>query len=234
MPLFYHPMNTFSIRIFIFNILVKQPSSITVYFIFLLDILERIIVRELTCLRYELVDEFRLNWIITIILNIIAGVIFIIGFYGFFYLYLQYSNDAFGEKLFANSDLWILYAAVLLQVVLHEYSHGIGYRLNGGQVKYGIKWLCPYCMEKSGLYYSTKSFILTLVLPLITGAIAGLLVVFLFPQFLYYVVICMLTNISGAAGDVMMLIFVIQKTKNGEFIKDELYGFSVHRMIALE
>jgi len=185
-------------------------------------------------LRYELVDEFRLNWIITIILNIIAGIVFIIGFYGFLHLYFTFSSDVFGEKLFENSNLWISYAAVIFQVVLHEYSHGIGYKISGGQVRYGIKWLCPYCMEKSGLYYSTNRFVLTLVLPLITGTIAGLLVVFLFPQFLYYVAICMLTNISGAAGDIMMLIFVIQKTKKGQYIKDEQYGFSVHRKIAIQ
>lgn len=185
-------------------------------------------------MNYELVDEFRLNWGITIILNIIAGVVFIIGFYGFLYLYFKFSKDTFGEKLLANSNLWISYMAVILQVILHEYSHGIGYRLSGGQVKYGIKWLCPYCMEKSGLYYSTKSFTLTLLLPLITGTLAGLLVMLFFPQYLYYAVVSILANASGAAGDIMMVLFIIIKRKKGQYIKDEPYGFSMHRRIALQ
>ena len=173
-------------------------------------------------------DEFRLNWRITIVLNFVAGIVFVIGFYGFLYFYSKYSSDIFFENLLANSNIWITYAGVFLQVILHEYSHGIGYRLNGGQVTYGIKWLCPYCMEKSGLYYSSKNFILTLILPLITGTIAAFPLLFFFPQFLYYIVICMLTNISGAAGDIMMVIFILLKAKKDAYIRDEKYGFGVY------
>ncbi|MGE5472688.1 MAG: DUF3267 domain-containing protein [Ignavibacteriales bacterium] len=185
-------------------------------------------------MNYELVDEFRLNWVITVILNIAAGIVFAAGFYGFLYLYFTFSTDILGEKLLANSNLWIAYAAVLFQAVLHEYSHGIGYRLSGGKVKYGIKWLCPYCMEKSGLYYPTNNFILTLILPLITGTIAAVLAFIAFPQYLYYIVICVLTNISGAAGDIMMLFFIILKRNRGQYIKDEPYGFSMYRRVILE
>ncbi|MGE5328865.1 MAG: DUF3267 domain-containing protein [Deltaproteobacteria bacterium] len=180
---------------------------------------------------YKLVDEFRLNWFITIILNIVAGIVFIIGFYIFLYFYSKYSTDIFYERLLANSNLWISYIWVFSQVILHEYSHGIGYRLSGGQVSYGIKWLCPYCMEKSGLYYSSKNFIFTLVLPLITGTIAALAVLLFFPQFLYYIVICMLTNISGAAGDIMMVGFILLKAKKDTYIRDEKYGFGVYTKI---
>ena len=184
-------------------------------------------------MKYEQVNEFKLSWKIIIILNFIAGAVFIAGFYLFFYLYLNYSNDLYGERLFKHSDMWVSYGLVFIQVVLHEYSHGIGYKLCGGKVAYGIKWLCPYCREVSGLYYPTRSFITTLILPLLTGTIIGILAIILFPQFLYYIVICMLVNVSGAAGDIMMFFYILSKTRKEEFIKDEPYGFSVHRKTAV-
>lgn len=177
------------------------------------------------------VTEFRLSWRLTIILNIIAGAIFAFGYFFFLYYYIPSSDEIVSEGILDNSNIWITYIAVLIQAALHEYSHGIGYRLSGGKPKYGIKWLCPYCMEKTGILYSTKDFIITLMLPIITGTIAGLLILIIFPQFLYYIIVCMLTNLSGAAGDIMMVFFILLKTNRTEFVKDEPYGFSVHRRI---
>lgn len=180
-------------------------------------------------MEYTQIGDFKLSWKLTIILNIAAGAVFILGFYGFFWTYSNYSEDTYMVRLLENSDIWITYALVFLQVILHEYSHGIGYRMCGGKVTYGIKWLCPYCREVSGLYYSPVNFIWTLLLPIITGSVICTLVVAFYPQYLYYMFICMLTNISGAAGDIFMLFYILAKAKNGDFIKDEPYGFSVHK-----
>lgn len=180
-------------------------------------------------MEYRQVGDFRLSWKLTIILNLVAGAVFALGFFLFFWLYANYSDDIYLVRLMDNSNIWITYALVFAQVILHEYSHGIGYRLSGGKVTYGVKWLCPYCREVSGLYYPTGNFVLTLIMPLLTGTIIAMLVILFYPQFLYYMVVCMLTNISGAAGDIMMLMYVLLKANKGEFIKDEVYGFSVHK-----
>lgn len=182
-------------------------------------------------MNYKHINDFKLSWKLTIILNIIAGGVFILGFYAFLYMYLKYSNDPFYEKLFENYNLWVMYGLVFGQVILHEYSHAIGYKLSGGKVTYGIKWLCPYCREISGMYYPAGNFILTLILPLITGTIVGILAIIFFPQFLFYAVICMLVNLSGASGDFMMLFYILLKAGKNQFIKDELYGFSIHKKL---
>lgn len=180
---------------------------------------------------YHQIDNFSLTWKLTVILNIIAGAVFLAGFFLFLWLYGIFSDDRFAIKLFENSDIMTVYVLVFVQVFFHEYSHAIGYKIKGGRVKYGIKWLCPYCREITGLYYATKDFVLTLVLPLITGTIAGVLAAVIFPQYLYYIMICMLTNISGASGDVFMLFYILSKTEKGGFIRDESYGFSIHRKV---
>lgn len=185
-------------------------------------------------MEYQQTGEFRLSWKLSVILNIIAGVIFTAGFYGFFYIYLKYSDDSYGIRLLENSNLLIAYILIFIQVAIHEYSHAIGYKLSGGRVSYGIKWLCPYCREVSGIYYPARNFIITLILPVVTGTVIGLIVIALLPQFLYYTIVCMLANLSGAAGDMMMLFYVIIRKRKGEFIKDEDYGFSIHRRVAAE
>lgn len=181
-------------------------------------------------MKYEQIGEFRLNWKWIITLNLIAGVIFFVGFNLFFYVYITCSSDQYCERLLHHSNIGVLYGLIFIQIILHEYSHGIGYRLFGGKVTYGIKWLSPYCREVSGKYYSQGKFIFTLILPLILGTIVGIWIIILFPQFLYYVIICILFNISGSTGDLAMLGFVLLKLKKGEYIKDEPYGFSIHRL----
>lgn len=185
-------------------------------------------------MRFEHVSDFKLSWKISIILNLIAGVVFFLGFALFIFIYIGCSEDMYCIRLLENSNIWVTYAVIIAQVILHEYSHGIGYKLSGGKAAYGIKWLCPYCREVSGIYYSTGNFIITLILPLLTGTAAGLLAVAIFPQFLYYSMICMLMNFSGASGDIAMLIYVLFKTGKGEFVRDEPYGFSIHRLINTE
>ncbi len=182
-------------------------------------------------MQYQRVSDFRLSWKLSIILNLIAGAVFVVGFYLFFYLYAGFSDDRYCIRLLENSNLWVTYILIFVQVILHEYSHALGYKLSGGKVAYGIKWLCPYCREVSGIYYRTREFIITLTLPLITGTIAGIIAILLFPQFLYYTAVCMLVNISGASGDLMMLAYILLKARKDEYIKDEPYGFSVYRAV---
>ncbi len=182
-------------------------------------------------MKYERIGDFKISWTLSIILNLVAGLVFISGFFLFFYLYMSYSDDHFCDRLLENSNIWISYGLVFIQVIMHEYSHAIGYKLCGGRVAYGIKWLCPYCREVSGLHYSSKGFAITLVLPLITGTVIGILAIMFFSQFLYYTITCMLVNISGAAGDITMLIYILLKAKNNYFIRDETYGFSIHKRV---
>jgi hypothetical protein len=168
--------------------------------------------------------------LLSVILNLIAGLIFTLCFLVFIDLsvrYLDIEYLVFIEKF----NLLIAYGWILVQVILHECSHAVGYKVYGGKVAFGIKWLCPYCREKTGKFYTVNQFILTLILPIIVVTLMGMVAIFLFPECYYYASICILANLAGASGDVMMLMYVLFFTKKNYYVRDELYGFSMHQAV---
>lgn len=181
-------------------------------------------------MNYKLLSDFKLSWKLSVILNLVAGAVFVGSFFLFFYYYIMLTPDKYCVKLLENSNQYVLYAVVGILIFLHEFSHGIGYRLYGGRVTYGIKYLCPYCREVSGIYYPLKGFALTLTMPIIVITGLGLLCIIFFPQYTYYSMMGMLFNLSGATGDLIMLVYILFKKGKKKYVKDEPYGFSLYEV----
>jgi hypothetical protein len=113
-------------------------------------------------------------------------------------------------------------------IIIHEASHSFGYRLFGGKTKYGIKWLCPYCQEISGLYMTKRQFIFVLLIPIITISTICILAIIINNSFIYYGAVAIIFNISGASGDILMALKLMKYNSSSIYIKDESYGYSVH------
>ena len=150
--------------------------------------------------------KFELNMLIA---NVVALVLMI----GVFLLYITYK-----KKLYIHFSSWYL-LVLLFYFLLHEIFHGLGYSLfvkNRKNIKYG-------CVLEKGVFYamcqekiSKFAILVSLAFPLIfLTVIVGFIGLILNYDFLCILAII---NLAGAAGDLLMLFFIIKLPKDIKYI----------------
>jgi len=171
--------------------------------------------------------SFRITWK-THLLCYISSILIIICIYKFIkqtILYtLLYSIPNYSAlKVYF---LFLIYIVLLTGVVtlVHEFIHGIAYKIFGGTVKYGFKLIYAYTMETSGISLSKTQFLIVLLSPLVTIS----LLAFVFSSIIGCQILCMgfIINFAGSSGDIVMALYLCKIEKNHRII-DRKYGFDI-------
>lgn len=118
-----------------------------------------------------------------------------------------------------NFYIW-LFTLTMVVSVIHELVHGFMYRMLGGRVKFGFRFIYAYTREISGLRMKRYEFILILLSPLFSISI------FSYPLG-YAGKMIFLINLLGSSGDAYMAVIAARKGK-GCRIVDRSYGFDIN------
>lgn len=113
-------------------------------------------------------------------------------------------------------------AAVLMLpiIIIHEFIHGIIYKIYGGKVEYGFKAMCPYTAETSGIPIGRTKFLIILLAPLVAISMISIILPSWLGGMIYFL------NLVGSIGDIYMA-FVLCRYKHDNKIIDRKYGFDV-------
>jgi len=150
---------------------------------------------------------------------------------GIYLLFKEYVVNIITEILLAEtfdvisenyliSYLFLVGGSLLLTTLVHEVLHGLMYILFGGKVKFGLKLVCAYTVETSGVILHRTKFLIVLLSPL---TIISLLSLFLGSGFGGLIFIF---NLLGSTGDLLMA-FYLCKGDEKSYIVDRPYGFDI-------
>lgn len=124
--------------------------------------------------------------------------------------------------------LWLLInlAGYFLILPIHELLHGIAFIFWGGKPYYGTKLpLALFCSAKNQLFPRNYYFVIGLA-PLVVITLAGIIFTLFAPALAPYSLFAMLSNISGASGD----LWVVQRLRSvpaSAFVEDRETGYRV-------
>lgn len=104
--------------------------------------------------------------------------------------------------------------------IIHEGIHGLTYKLFGGKVKFGFKYIYAYTQEISGIPIERDNFLIVLLMPL---TIISILCVCI-PDKIGSIIF--LLNLLGSSGDVYMALTLKKYDSNSKII-DKAYGYDV-------
>ena len=99
-----------------------------------------------------------------------------------------------------------LIVLIVIYMVLHELTHGVAMKICGTKkVKYGFTGL--YAFAGSNDYYDKKSYIFIALAPVVLwGFVIAIINPFVSVEWFWVVYILQITNLSGAAGDLFVII----------------------------
>jgi hypothetical protein len=114
---------------------------------------------------------------------------------------------AIPPALFPNFGL-----ALIAVLIIHELVHGLFYWLfSNHRPKFGFQGLFPYAAAPSGVYFPRNQFLVVGLSPLVLLTAVGLLLMVIVPTaFVPFLLFFVAFNASGAAGDLIMVIQLIQ------------------------
>lgn len=120
-----------------------------------------------------------------------------------------------------------LIGLLLLYMVLHELVHGIAMKLCGTKkVKYGVTGM--YAYAGSDDYYDKKAYIFIALAPVVLwGVVLAAINPFVPIQWFWIVYLIQITNLSGAAGDLLVTVKFARLPKD-ILIKDYGVGMVVY------
>lgn len=171
--------------------------------------------------------EYRLTKFKSLIFNVQAVFLFLSGYLMLLCWMVLNPDGMLAASMLQNGSIVVLFLVVGFTALMHELLHGIPYRLFGGKVRYGIKALYLYTMDTSGKYYSTKQMLSVMLSPLIVLTSILIILGLIYREYIFYIWLGILFNISGSIGDMAMSIYILCNGK-GCKVKDELYGFSLY------
>ena len=119
---------------------------------------------------------------------------------------------------FYETNMVLLFSLYIIWMLLHEILHSISYVLYGGDFKkivYGgyLEKGVLYCLCKQNI--SRKNILNSLMFPLFYIGIVTYIIAIIFE--LPLLLFLSIANISGAAGDIIMFLYISRLNKNIEF-----------------
>jgi hypothetical protein len=151
--------------------------------------------------------------------------------YAVYYFMSDYINQLMFKLLF-NDIIWNLTNNLVIDVILffmilmipvtivHEWTHGMVYKLFGGKVKYEFKGIYIKAREASGMSIHRSKFLLILIAPMTVISLLSLLI----PGWIGGMLL--LLNIFKSTGD-LLKIFYVFKSNGNECIIDRKDGFDI-------
>lgn len=89
-------------------------------------------------------------------------------------------------------------------IVLHEWCHGLAFRLNGFRPRYGFRWVYAYATAPNAVMTRRQALAVALA-PFVLITLCGIPLLRLLPSsFVPYVVLFLATNAAGAIGDMWL------------------------------
>lgn len=127
-----------------------------------------------------------------------------------------YPNNLMIE--FSNINILVFFSLYIVWMFLHEILHSIAYTIYGGDFKkivYGgyLEKGVLYCLCKQNI--TRKNILNALMFPLFYIGIVTYIIAIIFE--LPLLLFLSIANISGAAGDIIMFIYIFKLNKNIEF-----------------
>jgi hypothetical protein len=158
------------------------------------------------------------------------GMCFAMG-YAVYYFMMDYVNQLMFKLLF-NDIIWSLTNNLIVDVIIffmvlmipitmvHEWLHGIVYRLFGGKVKYEFKGIYINAREISGMSIHRSKFLLVLITPMTVISLLSMLI----PGWVGGMVL--LLNIFKSTGDLLKIFYVFKGSGN-TYIINKKDGFDI-------
>jgi len=117
---------------------------------------------------------------------------------------------------------------VLLLIVLplHEWIHGLVIARYGHRPRYGMTWYALYATAENA-YFRRDEYLRILLAPLVVISTASLLLVLIAPPSLgFWIVLAVVVNATGAAGDVLMAL-IVRRRDAADLVQDERDGLRI-------
>lgn len=114
----------------------------------------------------------------------------------------------------------IIFLIIAFVTVVHEGIHAAVYMLFGGKVKFGVKKLCVYTQEISGIAINKMKFLIVLLSPAIILSVIS----FLMPNSIGMSIFVL--NLVGCSGDFYMSFYIMRLPKKCNIV-DRSYGFDI-------
>lgn len=137
-----------------------------------------------------------------------------------FYDYINYNMDLMSISPLINYPTnntninFIIVSCILISLLslIHELIHGMFYKLYGGTVKIGFRFVYAYTKETSNIAIESSKFIVVLLSPLFLITLLSLIVDGWIGGFLLFF------NLIGSTGDIVMTLVVLKYGKNKKII----------------
>lgn len=158
------------------------------------------------------------------------GLCFAMG-YAVYYFMSDFVNQIMFKLLF-NDIIWKLTNNLVIDVILffmilmipvnvvHEWIHGMVFKVFGGKVKYEFRGVYIKAREVSGMSIHRSKFLLILIAPMTIISLISLLI----PGWIGGMLL--LLNIFKSTGD-LLKIFHVFKGNGSEYIVDKKDGFDI-------
>lgn len=111
---------------------------------------------------------------------------------------------------------------LLIIIFLHESIHGVMYKLLGGRVKIKFLGINPYLIDVSNHPFSSLSFSLILLSPLLSISLLSLMFSPLIGNIIFYI------NLFSSSGDILLTHSLLSYSKDSYFL-DRTYGYFVYK-----
>lgn len=145
-------------------------------------------------------------------MNLVSANVLCIGILILLWIFTGFLGIEFFNK---GTNYFILFIAVILYLMLHEFLHGVGYFIGGtkhSNITYGIE------LEK-GIFYAMayqkltkKNILISLQMPFMVIGVITYIIGFIFN--IPFLVILSIINISGAAMDLAMFFYFLRLPKD--------------------
>lgn len=167
---------------------------------------------------------------LSLVLLLVGGVFFIVLNIA---AYFWQTHALIGHLTGLGVLIWVVVNVVASIVVLplHEGLHGLAFSLWGGKPHYGAKLpFALYCGAKNQLFHRNEYLVVGLA-PLVVITLAGIIFILLAPALASYVLLGLITNFSGAAGDIWVAMRLLRQPRD-VLVEDTETGYRVWEIVS--
>jgi hypothetical protein len=163
-----------------------------------------------------------------ILLQIFSVPLFIIAYVIFFGLAVNLGKMPSHLEL-GLREISMIGAGILLTLILHELTHGLGMQMLGAKPRYGILWKqMMFYASSPGFAYRRNNYLQIALAPLFVLSILAVVGIWVLRGTSWVAILglCGVLNVSGAIGDIWMTMIVLRYSAKA-YVMDERDGIRV-------
>ena len=157
----------------------------------------------------------------------------ILGLFAFGYLFLAIYQQFTGKKSFSgNIDAFgalMVLSLFIGTLILHELIHGLFISIYGGKPRYGAGFysILPYLYTTTKNIFPRNLWIIIYIAPLAVISIIGIAAMAAFPSIAHWIILPLVINASGSAGD-MWMTRILSRYPKHIFVEDQITGTIIY------